>query len=1132
MKLEEITPGMLVAGLLTDTARVLATEWPYGPNFLVVTVEDSDGNPQQTMLERSHEPHLREVTSQGQSRCDGDVRRWKMGTEAFRIQNAALVDPMQAVSTSSLRPLPHQIKAVYEEMLPRSPLRFLLADDPGAGKTIMCGLYIKELILRGDLERCLIVVPGGLVGQWQDELYEKFGLTFEILSREMMSGSVGRSVFEDHPLLLARMDMLKRDEEVLEGLDSSSWDLVVVDEAHRMSATLRGHQLDPTKRYELGQRLGKITRHLLLMTATPHSGDPDKFRAFLGLLDEDRYLGADRGPVVPGPDTMRRLLKEDLMTLEGRKLFPERRAYTMGYELSAAETELYDAVTDYVRQEMRMAERIADGDRKRATNVGFALTVLQRRLASSPHAILRSLERRRARLAGALAAPAALVADLRLPAGSLVGPIDSDDHSFVELEELERTVSAGATAALTRAELEAEIASLDQLVPVARQVHASGDDTKWKQLKSLLEDNALTRGPDSSARKIIIFTEHRDTLSYLVDRIQGLPGRAGAVAQIHGGLALPQRRAVERSFTQDPGVTVLVATDAAGEGLNLQAAHLMVNYDLPWNPNRIEQRFGRIHRIGQEQVCHLWNLVATDTREGAVYERLLTKMDAQREAFQGRVYDVLGEAFEGDPLSEMLLKAIRYGDDPAVREQLNTVIDAKAAEGIPELIRERAQFRDVLSSADLSEAQQRVDASAADRLLPHHVAAWFETTFTDLGGRVRAASSGSYDVPLVPEDIRSEAVRSAGTTVRQQYRGVTFVPTAPASSHALDNSPELIGPGHPLLESSLATARTRYRLDMDAGVVLIDEATGAGPRFFFTASHEVTDGHTPSHVLSRQLAFTEIDLAGNAREVGPSYLDYRAATRAEADLVSELLLSDRFDSWDVEAARLWTAHNLVTAHARSVSEVHQDRIRRAQADVEQRLSTELTYWRRAADGLPGGPKAVSPEAARRRAEQLELRLQHRLAILSKDGRVLTRLPQVVSWAIVVPAHELSDSGWGSGPPSPRAISVVAQAERDLGHTVEHSGPVVRSRCPDGLTRWVDVIEGDATRTKVRFTRSQTIRGLNLADRHRVAMVHSGTGGTELRYVVDPFSRLQVGDLGAHAFDLSWRTLWRTGGAAS
>jgi superfamily II DNA or RNA helicase len=1127
MRLEEIAPGMLVAGILTEPARILTAGWPYGPEFLVVTVEDPRGTPQQSILERSREPDLREVRSLGGSRCDGDVRRWKMGTEAFRLQNSALVDPMQAVSTSALRPLPHQIKAVYEEMLPRTPLRFLLADDPGAGKTIMCGLYVKELMLRGDLERCLVVAPGGLVGQWQDELQEKFGLTFEILTREMLSGTVGQSVFEDHPLLLARMDMLKRDEDVLERLDGSSWDLVVVDEAHRMSATIRGHQLDPTKRYELGQRLGRISRHLLLMTATPHSGDPDKFRAFLGLLDEDRYLGADREAVVPGRDTMRRLLKEDLLTLEGRRLFPERRAYTVGYELSPAETELYDAVTSYVRHEMRMADRIADGDRKRATNVGFALTVLQRRLASSPHAILRSLERRRARLAGALATPVALDSDLRLPPGPLATQIVSDERTSQEAEELETTVSNGATAAMTRAELEAEIASLDELVPVARRVHASGEDTKWRQLRSLLEDHALTRGPDSTPRKIIVFTEHRDTLTYLADRIRGLPGRADAVVEIHGGLAHPQRRVVERSFTRDPHVTVLVATDAAGEGLNLQAAHLMVNYDLPWNPNRLEQRFGRIHRIGQDQVCHLWNLVATDTREGAVYERLLTKMEAQREAFQGKVYDVLGEAFEGDPLSEMLLRAIRYGDDPQVREQLDAVIDEKASEGIPELIRDRAQFRAVLSSADLEEAQHRVDTSVADRLQPHHVAAWFETTFSDLGGRLRAASSGSYDVQLVPEEVRS--ARETSGVVRHRYKGVTF---DPARATALDSGDtlDLIGPGHPLLESALVETRSRFRPDQEAGVVLVDDRDDAAPRLLIAASHELTDGHTPSHVLSRRVAFTELTLDGHAREVGAAYLDYRETTEHEAPVAAELLRSDRFASWDLDAARLWTVHHLVGDHARTVSLIHEGRIQRAQQDLEHRLATEPAYWRRAADGVSSGTrKGVTPETARRRAEEVERRLRHRLDSLAKDARVVTRLPQVVSWAIVLPARELTTEPLARATPSSDVIATVVEIEHALGHAVETAGPSILSRRADGLTRWVDVVVSDATRGPVRLSRTQVVRGLNLGDRHRLAMAQEGVAGTEVRYVVDPFSRLRVNDMFAHGFELPWSTLWRAGG---
>ncbi len=1127
MRLEEIVSGQLISGVLTQPVRVIAAEWSLGPDMILVTYSGADGQPDQTVLQRSDETRLLQVTQADRDRCAGDVLRWKLGTEAFRLQNSALVDPMQAVSTSALRPLPHQIMAVYEEMLPRTPLRFLLADDPGAGKTIMCGLYIKELILRGDLERCLVVAPGGLVGQWQDELYEKFGLTFEILTRELISGSVGRSVFEDHPLLLARMDMLKGNDELLERLDASSWDLVVVDEAHRMSATVRGHQLDATKRYELGQRLGRITRNLLLMTATPHSGDPEKFRAFLGLLDEDRYLGANRGPIVPGPDTMRRLLKEDLLTLEGRRLFPERLAYTVGYQLSPAENDLYEAVTEYVRQEMRMVDRIADGDRKRATNVGFALTVLQRRLASSPYAILRSLERRRARLAGALNTPSDLESDLRLSAAPLQEHIESDDRASREIEELETTVSTGATAAMTRAELEAEIASLDELVPIARGVHTSGEDMKWTELRSLLEDHHLLRGDDSSPRKIIIFTEHRDTLTYLTQRIRELPGRGHSVVEIHGAMPHPQRRAAERLFTNDPDVTVLVATDAAGEGLNLQVAHLMVNYDLPWNPNRIEQRFGRIHRIGQEEVCHLWNLVATDTREGAVYERLLSKMEAQREAFKGKVYDVLGEAFEGDPLSEMLLRAIRYGDDPAVREQLNAVIDAKAAEGIPELIRERAQFSDVLSNTDLEDAQHRVDTSVADRLQPHHVAAWFETTLPELGGRARTTSSGSYNVQLVPEDVRSEAARSSSGIAQQNYRSITFDPDEVSeSSSAL----AFVGPGHPLLDGSLGAARSRFRPDLEAGTVLVDDSAEAVPRLFFSASHEVIDGNRSPNVLSRRLTFTELDGNGEAQDVGAAYLDYRPPTPAESSSVAELLHSDELSSWGAEVARSWTAQNVVGEHTADVKELHQERIRRVQQDVQQRLASEPAYWRRA--GLPGGPKGISVESAQRRAEEIEARLRHKLDGLLQDSQVVPRPPQVVSWAIVLPSHLIGVHLLAPRVASGSATSHVVQVEKDLGNTVEQAGTVVRSRRPDGLSRWVDVVESDQAQAPVRFTRNQVVRGLNLADRHRVALVLKGPNGIEVRYVIDAFKKLHIGDLGVHGFDVSWTSLWRAGGNAS
>jgi len=352
---------------------------------------------------------------------------------------------MLAITTSDIQPLPHQLRAVYGELLPRTPLRFLLADDPGAGKTIMAGLYIKELILREDVRRCLIVAPGGLVDQWQDELYLKFGLAFEIFTPQLGETMFGTSAFEQHPLLIARMDQLARNEDLLAELAKSEWDLVVVDEAHRMGAHYFGGKLEKTKRFQLGERLGEVARHLLLMTATPHSGKEDDFQLFLTLLDRDRFEGKYQAKIHAADTSgvMRRMVKEDLLTFDGKPLFTERIAETVPYELTELEQDLYEQVTTYVREGMNRAEKL---DGKRRNTVGFALTVLQRRLASSPEAIYRSLERRVARLerrkqeildGTAIAEPSAT---------NVIGEDEFDDDEF-SAEELETNAfRSGCTA--------------------------------------------------------------------------------------------------------------------------------------------------------------------------------------------------------------------------------------------------------------------------------------------------------------------------------------------------------------------------------------------------------------------------------------------------------------------------------------------------------------------------------------------------------------------------------------------------------------------------------------------------------------------------------------------------------------
>ena len=642
---------------------------------------------------------------------------------------------MLAVHTSVVEPLPHQITAVYESMLPRQPLRFLLADDPGAGKTIMAGLLIKELIARGDLQRCLVVCPGSLAEQWQDELYRRFHLPFDILTNDKLEAARTGNWFLEANLVIARLDKLSRNEDVQDKLQAPDcrWDLVVCDEAHKMSATFFGGEVKYTKRYRLGQLLSGLTRHFLLMTATPHNGKEEDFQLFMALIDGDRFEGRFRDGVhvAEVSDLMRRMVKENLLKFDATPLFPERIAYTVAYRLSDAEARLYAAVTDYVREEFNRAEAL-ENDR-RAGTVGFALTILQRRLASSPAAIHQSLRRRRERLESRLrelqvlqrGGQAAIAFAFTGPEFDPEDVEDLDEAPENEIEAAEQEVLDQATAARSIAELKAEIETLKALEALVLEVRRSGTDTKWRELASLLGEIFTVGGltsriaePDvpygaceipqptpSPRQKLVVFTEHRDTLSYLHDRITSLLGREGSVVTIHGGVGREDRLKAQEAFRHDPQVQVLLATDAAGEGINLQRAHLMVNYDLPWNPNRLEQRFGRIHRIGQTEVCHLWNLVADETREGDVYRKLLEKLEQARQSLGGQVFDVLGKLhFEGRPLRELMVEAIRYGEQPEVRARLETAVDHALDRGrLQDLLEERALAHDALDEGQESD---------------------------------------------------------------------------------------------------------------------------------------------------------------------------------------------------------------------------------------------------------------------------------------------------------------------------------------------------------------------------------------------------------------------------------------------
>jgi hypothetical protein len=524
------------------------------------------------LVYRNDEPRL-DLVEQGRPwSFDGDGALFRLVSEAHRIRLAHLFDPVLAVHTSLVDPLPHQITAVYESMLPRQPLRFLLADDPGAGKTIMAGLLIKELIARGDLQRCLIVCPGSLAEQWQDELYRRFHLPFEILTNDKLEAARTGNWFFETNLVIARLDKLSRNEDVRQKLQSPDcrWDLVVCDEAHKMLATVFGKETKYTKRYHLGQLLSTLTRHFLLMTATPHNGKETDFQLFMALLDGDRFEGRFRDGVhvTDVSDLMRRMVKEKLLKFDGAPLFPERIAYTVPYKLSTAEARLYKAVTDYVREEFNRAEALDNG--KRTGTVGFALTILQRRLASSPEAIYQSLRRHRERLESRLREMEVLQRGVSVnPANFYLDSEDIEDLEEApenEVEAAEEEILDQATAARTITELKAEIETLKELESLALVVRRSGADTKWLELSSLLCEifttaaiancvadpvlpygaGEIPRPTPSPHQKLVLFTEHRDTLNYLQLRITALLGRLEHAIQDAGLTRSGERRVVSK----------------------------------------------------------------------------------------------------------------------------------------------------------------------------------------------------------------------------------------------------------------------------------------------------------------------------------------------------------------------------------------------------------------------------------------------------------------------------------------------------------------------------------------------------------------------------------------------------------
>ena len=958
IKLEELEAGMRICGLVPEQVvmliKVRGLGEPGSESYkAIVTYEDEIGELDKQTLRQGIEQRLYEAKDTWAIGEEAELG--KLAWEARRIRDPHLFDPWHAVHTSDIEPLPHQIVAVYHEMLGRQPLRFLLADDPGAGKTIMAGLLIRELIAREDVRRCLICVPGKLQDQWERELREKFGLFFKIYAHEQNGNS-----FRDHDQMIVSIDRAKRSSAREMIAESDAWDLIICDEAHKMSATYSGGDISYTARYRLGQLLSQQTRHFLLMTATPHNGKDEDFRLFMRLLDRDRFAGRINGrrSSSASSDLYRRMMKEELRTFEGRPLFRERRAYTVDYELSWNERELYEDVTAYIRNEFDRARSLRGG---RRTSVGFALTILQRRLASSPEAIYQSLKTRRRSLEERLEEWQTFLADLQRMRHDIE---EVEDLSTSDREKQEDYAVRLATAALTPQELQREITILRELEVQANDVRHSDSDHKWKKLREIWQVRLPEmETSDGNTRKLIIFTEWRATIDYLVKKLGDLLGDPAAIVTIHGGKPMEQRHIIESRFRDDPRIQILVANDAAGEGINLQCAHLMVNYDLPWNPNRLEQRFGRIHRIGQKEVCHLWNLVSGETREGAVYKRLLEKIANEASALNGKVFDVLGELFQQVPLRDLLVDAVRYGDDPTRLEEFG-----KAVENATEQTRVRDLVQDrmlVTENIELSKLQTVMEESHTGRLQNYDTKEFLLRVFAFLNRdyarttKIRKCDDGYFEIVSVPGVIIKAAEAKGIRNLRTEYPRICFERPLMGLVDRTGGA-EFVDSRHPLIAASIAWVLERWQdIRPDCGdtfPVLIDESGNfsgiAACRVVYYVDWTLKNAFQLSNgerqALKREAFFVEIDKAGTTKVVGATpNLDYRPACAEELaqlhiHLQDEWLATENLDDLIEEYA----AEKLLMPSRDAMESLEWERINRERSEVTRSLDSLIANERR------------------------------------------------------------------------------------------------------------------------------------------------------------------------------------------
>lgn len=845
---EKIQPRSIVRGSLFPEDIQILTVKGFGKSLRIKGEGLNTGQTYDRILVPEDISKIRVLSTE--ESFEGDAHKFRLAIEAKRLGLAYEYDPYFSLSIARIDPLPHQLEAVYDYFLKLPRIRFLLADDPGAGKTIMAGLLIKELKIRGLAKRILIVTPANLTFQWQREMKEKFREDFHVVRGEILRAAYGSNPWDEHDQIVTSLPWIARIEDAQQSLlKSRQWDLIIVDEAHKMSATAEDKK---TLAYHIGEQLSDLTDHYLLMTATPHKGDPQNFRLFLALLDRDVYGDIESlnqaMQAREAPFYLRRV-KEALVTFpdpssgEVSSLFRKRDVVTIPFELNNEELEFYHQLTDYVEKQ---SVRAAADETVRGKALGFIMALLQRRFASSIYAVRRTLERMREKREEILKDPEAyrkkeierrLVRELDKRFGGedeIIGDLYDEERERLLLEMEEAVISYNPE------DLREEISDISRLITLAKQLEEREIETKLVTLKKQLTDNQIFTDRNM---KLLLFTEHKDTLDFLVEKLRlwGL-----SVTQIHGGMKIGDRNTpgtrlnAEREFRDD--CQVLVATEAAGEGINLQFCWFLINYDIPWTPIRLEQRMGRIHRYGQENDCLILNFVSTNTREGRVMEKLFDRireiendLDPER---TGKVFNVLGEIFPSNQIERKLRDM--YAQSLEETELISWILDETAKERFEKITHSTLEGL-AKRNLNLSAIIGRREEAKERRLVPEVVTDFFIRGGKCCGLRLQEVGKGTarYRVGKLPPLLIpiGNQLESVYGTLGREYKEICF------DKEVLRAHPtvEWVTPGHPLFESVRHYVLSEAGDDLREGAVFYD-INRDFPAVFDIFSASVIDG--------------------------------------------------------------------------------------------------------------------------------------------------------------------------------------------------------------------------------------------------------------------------------------------------